>query len=122
MPEHELGLTALFNDYLAGAGNAILGLFNLHAANEARPWENWVVMELLVVVILMVLAALVRAGLSPDKPGKLQHLFELVYGFLKTQAAEVGIHHPEKYSPFFGTLFVFIATMNLIGIIPWFES
>jgi F-type H+-transporting ATPase subunit a len=122
MPEHELWLTALFNDYLAGAGNAILGIFNLHAVNPTRPWENWVVMELLVVVLLMILAAAVRASLSPDKPGKLQHIFELLYGFLKTQAAEVGIEHPEKYSAFFGTLFVFIAAMNLIGIIPIFES
>jgi len=122
MPEHELWLTALFNDYLAGVANAILGVFNVHAENQARPWENWIVMELLVVAILMVLAAAVRASLSPDKPGKLQHIFELLYGFLKTQASEVGIHHPEKYSAFFGTLFVFIAAMNLIGIIPIFES
>ena len=101
MPEHELWLTALFNDYLAGMANAILGLFNVHATNPARPWENWIVMELLVVAILMVLAAVVRAGLSPDKPGRLQHVFELLYGFLKTQASEVGIEHPEKYSAFF---------------------
>jgi F-type H+-transporting ATPase subunit a len=122
MPEHELWLTALFNDYLAGVGNAILGIFNLHAENQTRPWENWVVMELLVVALLMILAAAIRASLSPDKPGKLQHIFELLYGFLKTQASEVGIEHPEKYSAFFGTLFVFIAAMNLIGIIPIFES
>ncbi|MCU1338476.1 MAG: synthase subunit [Bryobacterales bacterium] len=122
MPEHELWLTALFNDYLAGVANAILGLFNIQAANPARPWENWIVMELLVVAILMVLAAVVRSSLSADKPGKLQHIFELLYGFLKTQASEVGIEHPEKYSAFFGTLFVFIAAMNLIGIIPIFES
>ena len=32
------------------------------------------------------------------------------------------MQHPEKYSAFFGTLFVFIAAMNLIGIIPIFES
>jgi F-type H+-transporting ATPase subunit a len=122
MPEHELWLTALFNDYLAGIANAVLGVFNVHAENQARPWENWIVMELLVVAILMVLAAVVRASLSADKPGKLQHIFELLYGFLKTQASQVGIHHPEKYSAFFGTLFVFIAAMNLIGIIPIFES
>ncbi|HSP67434.1 MAG TPA: F0F1 ATP synthase subunit A [Bryobacteraceae bacterium] len=122
MPEHELWLTALFNDYFAGAANAILGIFSIHAENQARPWENWIVMELLVVAILMILAALVRSSLSADKPGKLQHIFELLYGFLKTQASEVGIHHPEKYSAFFGTLFVFIAAMNLIGIIPIFES
>jgi F-type H+-transporting ATPase subunit a len=122
MPEHELWLTALFNDYLAGVATAILGVFNIHAENAARPWENWIVMELLVVAILMVLAAAVRSGLSADKPGRMQHIFELLYDFLKTQASEVGIHHPEKYSAFFGTLFVFIAAMNLIGIIPIFES
>jgi len=122
MPEHELWLTALFNDYLASIAITILGMFNIHAENAARPWQNWIVMELFVVVLLMVLAAAVKASLSADKPGKLQHIFELLYGFLKTQASEVGIHHPEKYSAFFGTLFVFIAAMNLIGIIPIFES
>jgi len=122
MPEHELWLTALFNDYLPGVATSILGLFNIHAENQARPWANWIVMELLVVAILMVLAAALRASLSADKPGKLQHIFELLYGFIKAQASQVGIEHPEKYSAFFGTLFVFIAAMNLIGIIPIFES
>ena len=28
----------------------------------------------------------------------------------------------KKYAPFFGTLFIFILFMNLIGIIPGFES
>jgi F-type H+-transporting ATPase subunit a len=34
----------------------------------------------------------------------------------------VGIDHPERYSAYFGTLFIFILAMNLIGIIPAFES
>ncbi len=34
----------------------------------------------------------------------------------------MGVEHPGKYSAFFGTLFVFILAMNLIGIIPIFES
>src|SRR6185503_2339668 len=105
MPEHELWLTALFNDYLAGLANAMLGVFNVHAANPARPWVDWMVMELLVVAILMVLSAALRATLSADKPGKLQHTFELLYTFIKKQASDVGIEHPEKYSAFFGTLF-----------------
>ena len=29
MPEHEQWLTALFNDYLAGVANAILGLLSI---------------------------------------------------------------------------------------------
>ena len=115
-------LTAIFNKYLAGVANAILGLVNLKANDPAHPWETWLVMELLVFVILVLLVAAVRPHFSADRPGRLQHLFETIYDFLKNQASEVGIEHPDKYAPFFGTLFIFILAMNLIGIIPSFES
>src|ERR1051326_3932453 len=115
-------LTAIFNNYLAGFANAVLGMFNIHAKDPAHPWETWLVMELLVAAILVVLVAMLRPSLSPDKPGKLQHIFESLYDFLKNQAHDVGVHHPEKYVGWFGTLFIFIAAMNLIGIIPAFES
>jgi F-type H+-transporting ATPase subunit a len=120
--EHELGLTALFNNYLPGVGNAILSIFSVKANNPARPWEDSVVMELLVVALLMITAALVRANLSVDKPGKLQHFFELLYEFFDDTLQQVGVHHPEKYLPYIGTLFIFILSMNLIGAIPAFEA
>ena len=120
--EHELWLTALFNDHLAGIGNAILSAVGMTAEHPARPWENWIVMELLVVAILMALALIVRASLSADKPGKLQHVVEAMYGFLLDQEHEVGIEHPEKYVNYFGTIFIFILSLNLIGAIPTFES
>jgi F-type H+-transporting ATPase subunit a len=119
---NENWLTAIFNKYLAGSANAGLGLFGLKAQDAAHPWETWLVMELLVVAILMLTVAIARSRLSVDHPGKLQHTFEGVLGFLNTQASEVGIAHPEKYLSFFATLFIFIAAMNLIGIIPGFES
>ncbi|HEX9135503.1 MAG TPA: F0F1 ATP synthase subunit A [Nitrospirota bacterium] len=115
-------LTAIFNNYLAGFANAMLGIFSLTAKDPAHPWETWLVMELLVFAIIIVLVAMVKPSLSTEKPGKLQHIFEMLYDFLRTQASEVGIHHPEKYLNFFGTLFIFILAMNLIGIIPAFES
>jgi F-type H+-transporting ATPase subunit a len=120
--EHELGLTALFNNYLPGVGTAILGVFSLKANNPLRPWEDSVVMELLVVALLMITAAIVRANLSVDKPGKLQHFFELLYEFFDDTLQQVGVHHPEKYLPYIGTLFIFILSMNLIGAIPAFEA
>lgn len=120
--EHELGLTALFNNYLAGLGNAILGIFNITAANPARPWENSVVIELLVVALLMITAAILRSQLSVDNPGKLQHMFELLYGFFEETLEQVGVHHAEKYLPYIGTLFIFILSLNLIGVIPAFEA
>jgi F-type H+-transporting ATPase subunit a len=70
----------------------------------------------------VVTVAILRSQLSVDKPGKLQHIFELLNEFFTTTVNEVGIHHGEKYIPYIGTIFIFILSMNLIGIIPAFES
>ena len=60
--------------------------------------------------------------LSVDRPGKLQHTFELLYGFLREQAEEQVGHDGHHYLAFFGTVFFFILFCNLIGVIPGFES
>lgn len=122
MHEHELWLTALFNNYLAGPANTILNLAHTPAHDPARPWANFIVMELLVAVIVLLLFGMLRGQLSVDRPGKLQHLMEAVYEFLHNQSEETVGHHGHKYLAFFGTLFFFILFMNLIGIIPTFES
>jgi len=120
--EHELWITAIVNDYLAGVGSAILNLAGQHAENPARPWTNYMVMQILVAILVMVVFALMRSRLSMDRPGKMQHVFEAVYGFLHDQTEEAAGHHSLKYLPFFGTLFFFILFGNLIGIVPGFES
>jgi F-type H+-transporting ATPase subunit a len=120
MHETEIGLTRLFNDHLAGLGNAILQLVGM--APEARPWANFITMQLLVAAIIIVLFAVLRPRLSMDRPGKLQHTFELAYGFFRDQAEEQIGHHGQRYMAFFGALFFFILFSNLIGVIPSFES
>src|SRR6266849_9174735 len=120
--EHELGITALFNTYLAGLANAILGLFGIAAEHPDKPWENWIVVELVVVALLMLTVAVLRSGLSVDKPRTLQHVFESFHGFIRDTVEQVGIHHGGQYVPYIGTVFIFILTMNLIGIIPMFEA
>lgn len=120
MPEQELWLTRILNDHLAGPANAVLSLFQ--QPTDARPWSNWMSMELLVVAIIVVLFAFLRTRLSVDKPGATQHLFELVYGFVKDTMEEVGLHHGDRYTAFFATLFIFILFMNLLGLIPTLES
>jgi F-type H+-transporting ATPase subunit a len=122
MHEAELWVTKLFNDYLAGVGNTVLGLVGVHAENPARPWANFVTMQLLVALFIMVLFAILRPRLSADKPGKLQHAFEVVYDFLHGQTEEQVGHHGHSYLAFFGTIFFFVLFCNLIGIIPGFES
>ena len=118
--EHEIFIAKFFNDVLAGPANAVLKMVGLK--EETRPWDNALPMELLVVALLIVLFSVLRANLSVDKPGPLQHMVEEVYGFLKTQAEEAGIHHAERYVPMFCTLFFLILFANLIGLIPGFEA
>ncbi|MFN3322551.1 MAG: F0F1 ATP synthase subunit A [Bryobacteraceae bacterium] len=122
MPEHELWVTALFNRYLAGVANGILGLFGLQAHDPAHPWTNYMVLQILVAVIIMGLFAFLRTRLSADKPGAVQHVFEIIYGFLRNQAEEAAGHAGARFLPFFGTIFFFILFGNLLGVIPTFES
>jgi F-type H+-transporting ATPase subunit a len=122
MQEHELWITALFNRFLAGPANSVLNLFGLKVEDPAHPWANWLAMEILVFFICIVLFAALRRRLSVDKPGKVQHVFEVIYQFVGNSADEVGVQHSGRYVAYFGTLFIFILFCNLIGVIPTFES
>ena len=120
MHETELWITKLFNEYLAGVGNALTGIVGI--APEAKPWANFVTMQIVVAAIIIVLFALLRPRLSSDHPGKLQHTFELIYDFLREQSDEQVGHDGHKYVAYFGTIFVFILFSNLIGVIPGMEA
>jgi F-type H+-transporting ATPase subunit a len=122
MHESELWVTKIFNDHLAAAGNALLGIAGVHAENATRPWANFITMQILVVAIIVVLFAILRPRMSVDRPGKLQHIFEILYDFLHEQAEEQIGHQGRRYLAYFGTIFVFILFANLIGLIPGFES
>jgi F-type H+-transporting ATPase subunit a len=120
MEAHEIWLTRLFNDHVAGAGNAILGTFGLPV--QPRPWANFITMQILVAAIMLVLVLLLRTRLSVDKPGKTQQVFEVIYEFLHHESEDQLGHDAPKYVGYFATLFLFILFCNLIGIIPGFES
>jgi F-type H+-transporting ATPase subunit a len=120
--EHELGLTALFNDYLPGVGSTIFRLIGATPENAQRPWPNWLAMEIVAAVLLMLLVAIVRSSLSVDKPGKLQHIFEMIWGFINHTVEQVGIHDGRKDAPYIGTVFIVILFFNLFGMIPAFEA
>ncbi len=119
--EHELWLTALFNRFLAGPADAILNWVGLEH-NPAHPWSNYVVMELVAAMIIVVVFALLRPRLSMDRPGKMQHIFEMLFGFMRGQTDDIVGHAGRPYLAFFGTLFVFILFCNLLGVVPTFES
>ncbi len=120
---HESWFTKLLNEYLAGPAVAILESFGRHPHDAAHPWTDWMATQILVALLLIGVALLVRASLSMDRPGALQQVFEGIYGLIKGQAHDViGRHQYKPHVPYVATIFLFIATMNLIGIIPAFES
>lgn len=121
MHEHQTWLTALFNRYLSYGAHMVLRTLNVEH-DLAYPWANWLVMELLVVLIIILLFAFLRTQLSMDKPGKLQLTFEALHSFLSDETKQAVEHHGDRYLSFFGTIFIFILFMNLIGLVPGFES
>lgn len=120
MPESELWVTSVFNDYLPAMGNFFLTLVG--RPSETRPWADFIVMQFVVVLLLMLVFAILRPRLSADKPSRMQHTFELLYGFVKGQAENQMGHNAHRYLAFFGTIFIFILTSNLIGVVPCFVS
>jgi F-type H+-transporting ATPase subunit a len=120
--ERELWISIPFNRLLAGPANSVLKAVGLPAHDPAHPWANWLTCEILVVALIVVLFAYLRSRLSVDKPGKLQHCFEIIYEFLDAQAEEVVGHGSRRFLAFFGTLFIFILFLNLLGVIPTLES
>lgn len=121
MPE-QLWITSLLNKYFAGVANAILNAVHLPSNRPQAPIPNYVAMEILVAVILLLIFLLVRSRLSVDNPGPLQHTIEGIDSFVSNQAHEVIGHGYEGYVGYLATLGIFIITCNLIGLIPGFEA
>src|ERR1035438_9631204 len=121
MSTHEAWLTKLFNEYFAGFGNWLLVLCH-GGGTPAEPWADFIVMQLVVAVMLIVLFMILRSRLSVDKPGGLQHIFELIHGFVGGEAeGQIG-HDGRHHVALLETLFVFLLVCNLIGLIPGFVS
>jgi F-type H+-transporting ATPase subunit a len=118
----QLPFTALLNKYFAGIALALLHAFHIRPAYPKAPISNFVAMEILVAIILLVLFFLVRARLSVESPGGLQHILEGLHNFVQNQSEEIIGHHSEGFTPFLMALGLFILLSNLIGLVPGFES
>ena len=77
MPE-QLAFTRFLNAHFRRAGrlSACVGL-HVHVVDAAAPISNAFAMELLVFVLLLLYFIAVRATLSVDRPGAVQHSAEM---------------------------------------------
>jgi F-type H+-transporting ATPase subunit a len=119
---HELWITQFFNHNLAGVANGFLNVVNSPARDQANPWTDWMVCELIVVAFIIVFFGAMSRRFSVDKPGKTQHVLELGYEFFRASAEEIVGHGGAKYLAFFGTIFILILFMNIAGLIPGLVS
>jgi F-type H+-transporting ATPase subunit a len=78
---------------------------------------TWMVMALLVTG-----SRAVTARLSDDEiVSRWQVLLEVVVSGIRDQIAEVGTDDPGRYLAFVGTLFLFIATANVLAVVPGYH-
>jgi len=118
----QLWFTAILNHLFGPALTGLLEKLGIHPHFPQAPISNSAAMEILVCFFLIVIFVIVRAGLSVDGPGALQHTFEGLVGFIEQQSQEIIGPHSEGYTPFLVALALFILFCNLIGLIPGFES
>ena len=118
----QLPFTAFLNRYFGGVALVLLHALHIQPTYRKAPIPNFVAMEILVAIVLLILFILVRTRLSVESPGGLQHIVEGLHGFIQNQSEEIIGHHSERFTPFLTALGLFILLCNLLGLVPGFES
>jgi F-type H+-transporting ATPase subunit a len=127
MEEHVNVLTLLVNHYFGHLAQVLLAVLHIQPNNPALPIPEHVVMALLVLVICTVLALILRAQLSVERPSALQQVAELLltnplgFGIRDLLEENVG-HDGLKHVPWVGSIAIFILVSNLFGIFPFLTA
>lgn len=118
-----LALTGLLNQLFGASVTALLYKIGIHPAHPTHPINNALALELVVAAVLVLFFIVVRATLSVEKPGSVQHLAEMVHGFVDEQAQSVmGAHGYESHLPFVTTILLFVLLCNVVGLLPGIET
>src|SRR5215469_8441098 len=122
MEEHVLWITHLVNKLFGPMAAALLSKLHI-TPNPDHPIPQHVAVGMLVVVLGALIALVLRARLSVEKPGALQQVAELLLtnpmGFGIKDLLEENVHHgAAKMVPFVGSISIFILLSNLLGAFP----
>src|SRR5215470_5157783 len=109
---HQLLFTRILNYVFGEITTALLRRVGIHPKYPSAPINDTVAMEVLVCLILIVFFLIIRARLSVEKPGGLQHIVEMVNGFISEQASQVIGHGYLGYIPYVTALGLFILVGN----------
>jgi len=110
--QHELpNLVSLLADKIGRA---------THLGQQLILWEN-VIFSLIIVFIISLIAYFGTRKLKMI-PGRLQNALELVVSGLDDFICGILGEKGRRFTPFIGTLFIYILFMNLFGIVPFMKS
>jgi F-type H+-transporting ATPase subunit a len=98
---------------------AVAGVFGYRPHGDVLPLH--VVMALIVTLLIVLFFKLATRRLDL-LPHPLQSFLESIYGFFGSLIDEMIGHEGRRFLPALGTLFIFIATCNLIGLLPEMSS
>src|SRR5512140_3548837 len=87
------------------------------AGRFLETWQDQIFMGLVIATLITVFALGTRNHRA-KVPGRLQCFLEMIAEYLNNLI--VGVIGPQgrDYTPFLGTIFLYILTMNLFGLIP----
>jgi F-type H+-transporting ATPase subunit a len=102
----------------------------MHISSDAIVYWQWefvtinatLVFTWMIMLLLGMGAWLVTRKLSTDPQlSHWQNLLEVLVISLREQIQQTSGQNPDRYLPFVGTLFIFIATSNLLAIVPGYH-
>jgi F-type H+-transporting ATPase subunit a len=120
--EHELWFTAILNKLLAGIVTPLLAKVGQAPVDPAHPIPNYVAMEVLVILVILVGAVLLRRRLSMENPGTFQHIMEVAVEFVQSLVDDMIGHGGRRYVAMIGTLGIFVLLSNVLGLVPTLET
>jgi F-type H+-transporting ATPase subunit a len=127
MEEHTSSITQWVNHIFGSYALMLLHKLHIQPSNYDQPIPEYVVMSLVVLLIGTVLALILRAQLSVEKPGALQQMAEGLLtnsmGFGIKDLLEENAGHPaDKYIAFTGSISIFVLLSNLLSVFPAFSA
>jgi F-type H+-transporting ATPase subunit a len=118
----QLFFTKILNQLFAAPVDRLLAAVHVRPAFPDAPITNTFAMELLVFLILVAYFVVVRATLSVEKPGAVQHVAEMTNEFVAGQGEQIIGHGYERFTGYLTALVLFILLSNLMGLVPGLQS
>ncbi len=116
--EHELWIVQAVNALFGPMVAAMLHALGRTVPAGAKVIPDYLVMAALVVLAWTCLCLIVGRNLSVERPGRLQILIEDAVGAVQGMLHDYIGHKGGRYLALIATLFVFILSDNLMGLVP----